>query len=344
LAGACQGKAFPGPGGSLRLDSRTFGKTEFIPLLDLAEALGLKMRWFYEPRKMELRNHAIALDLMVGSRLVQIDKCDVRRMNAAVVFSKGEPYVPASFLTATLKPYYRRLGGSGKAGGRGSGVVVIDPGHGGKDTGAISSRGATEKELVLDISRRVRTILTRKGIKVRMTRDSDKPVGLVHRSDIANKIGASIFVSIHANSVRRNKRSISGSETFYLSKAQSASAKRTERIENSPVKNEVNSRWSSLTYRVKRWFLGKHFKQTREKSRKLAQAVQRRLARVAIGKDRGIKRANFSVLRNVYCPSCLVEVGFMSNPTDATYLRRSSYRQKIAEAIAQGITEYLNSR
>ena len=197
---------------------------------------------------------------------------------------------------------------------------------------------------MLDIARRVRTILTRKGIKVRMTRDSDHFIALVHRADIANKIGASVFVSLHANAVDTNKRSISGSETFYLSKAQSTSGRNTERVEKLRLKNSINSRWGKLTFRVKRWFLGKHFKRNRQKSIKLANTIQSRLGRVTVGSNRGIKPANLSVLRNCYSPSCLVEIGFLSNPTDATYLRRSSYKQKIAEAIAKGIIGYLNKK
>jgi len=178
--------------------------------------------------------------------------------------------------------------------------VVIDPGHGGKDPGAIGSYGLKEKELVLDISRRVRDILTKKGVKVRMTRNSDVYVPLVRRADIANGINADIFVSIHANAVAKDKRSISGSETFYLSKAQTASASETERLENSSMKEDVKQGWSFLSYRLKRFFLKKHFKTTRGKSIKLARAIQNKLKKTAVGKDRGIRPANFSVLRNVY--------------------------------------------
>jgi len=106
----------------------------------------------------------------------------------------------------------------------------------------------------------------------------------------------------------------------------------------------AQDRWGSLKYKVKRWLLGKHFKKNREKSKKLAELVQYKLKKVTVGKCRGVKTANFSVLRNSYCPSCLVEVGFLTNPTDATYLKRSSYKQKIAEAIAQGIIDYMKKK
>ena len=344
FAPLCYAKSFKGPNGKITLESKTFGKTEFVPLIDLADSLDLSVRWYYEPGKIELRNSKITVDLMTGSKLVQINKSEIRKMPASLVFIKGEPFVVSSLLTTTLKPYYKNLKSKKSFFSRSKSIVVLDPGHGGHDTGAIGYRGIKEKDLVLDIARRVRTILVKKGIKVRMTRDSDRFIELVGRADIANNIGATLFVSIHANAVSRSKRAISGSEIYYLSKAQSPSAKQTEKIENMGIKKKISSRWSSLTFRIKRWLLKRHFKKNMQKSKKLASSIHYKLKYVTIGKDRGIKTANFSVLRNTYCPACLIEVGYITNPTDATYLRRSSYKQKIAEAIAQGIINYLNKK
>lgn len=344
LVSFCHAKSFSGPNGTVRLESRTFGKTEFVPLLDMAESLALSVKWRYESGKIELKNKNISIDVMIGSKLVQINKSDIRKMNSSIVFIKGEPYVTVSLLTSILKPYYKKSKSRKNLFSNSKGIVVVDPGHGGHDTGAIGYRGIMEKKLVLDIARRVRTILVRKGYKIRMTRDSDRFIELEQRADIANNIGAAIFISIHANAVSKNKRLISGSEIYYLSKAQKASSKRTEKIENMGIKKKISSRWGSLKYRVKRWLLSRHFKKNREKSKELAEAVQRKLKRVTIGKSRGIKTANFSVLRNSYCPACLIEVGYLTNPTDATYLRRTSYKQKIAEAIAQGVIDYMNKK
>lgn len=338
----CCAATYDGPAGDIRLENRQFGKTDFVPLLDLANSLGMTVRWHYEPRKIELRNNKITVDFAYGSRFVLIDKSDFRHLDAAMVFLQGEPFVPSSFLTETLEPYYSRLRDSTESSGHRR-IVVLDPGHGGKDNGA-EARGIKEKELVLALAQRVRKILIRHGIKVKMTRDSDVFVPLVKRADIANEIGAAAFVSIHANSVTKQPWRISGTETFYLSEAQSASAREAARIENSVLKYEVESRWSSLNTRLKRLFLSRHFKKTRTKSISLAQKIQSRLGRAAVGKDRGIKPAYFSVLRNAYCPSCLVEVGFITHSTDATYLIRSSYRDRIAEAIADGIINYLNTQ
>ena len=342
----CYSKSLNAPGGVLYIETRTFGSAEFVPLDKVAESYNLTMNWSHESRTLELRNNYVTLDFLTGSRFVIVDKKNSRLMDFSIVFSKGRAYVPSSFLTKTISPYSKRMAKSRPAGYKkkfsgSSKLVVIDPGHGGKDWGAKGCYSLIEKELVLDVARRVRDILTKKGIKVRMTRNSDVYIPLVKRADIANGIDADFFISIHANSVAKDKRSVSGSETFYLSKAQTASASATERLENSSMKDDVKQGWSFLSYRLKRFFLKKHFKTTRSRSIKLARAVQNKLKKTAVGTNRGIRPANFSVLRNVYCPACLVEVGFVSNPVDASYLKKSSYRQRIASAIANGINDYI---
>jgi len=341
-AAAAWAKSYAGPGGALNLESRQINGSEYVPLCDVAEALGLKISWYFEARIIELRNPKITIELLANSSCVMIDKRTVLRMDRALTFMQGEPLVPASLVTRMLLPYAARFGNRKERGG--TRVVVLDAGHGGGDPGALGYCGYKEKILTLDIVRRVRTVLTERGIKVRLTRDADITVTLEQRANIANEIGAATLVSVHANTTLTDTRGISGSETFYLAKAQTASATATEQLENSPVKNSVNAMWSSLTTRLKRFFLGQHYQSTREQSIMLARRVQTRVGAVAVGENRGIKPANLSVLRNALCAACLVEVGFISNPTDVAYLKKPWYRQKIAEAIADGIAEYLASK
>ncbi len=341
-AAAAWAKSYAGPGGALNLESHEINGSDYVSLCDAAEALDLTISWYFEARIIELRSQKITIELLANSQFVMIDKRDALRMDRALTFMQGEPLVPASFVTRTLQPYAARFGGR-KARGS-TRVVVLDAGHGGGDPGALGYGGYKEKELTLDIARRVRTVLTERGIKVRLTHDADATVSLAQRADVANNAGAAVLVSIHANTVKKDTRTISGSETFYLAQAQTASAAATERLENSPVKNNVNSMWSSLTTRLKRFFLGQHYHNTREQSIILARRVQMRVGAVAVGENRGIKPANLSVLRNTLCPACLVEVGFISNPTDVAYLKKPWYRQKIADAIASGIAEYLASQ
>ncbi|NLF39621.1 hypothetical protein GX586_09265 [bacterium] len=324
------------------LESRTFGSVEFVPLHDLAEAFGLTLRWFYEARRVELRNTVITLDFLANSRFVLVDKQDVKALKSPLLFVRGEAFVPASFIEGTLKPYYPRFQKQGRRTG-GTRIVVLDPGHGGKDTGAIGYGGVREKDVVLDIARRVRSALVMRGVKVRMTRDDDVYRDLDERSEMANNVGAALLVSIHANAVSKDKRAISGCETFYLSKAQTVSDATTEAVENSAARNSLVSGWRFLPIRFKRLFLSRHFTRVREQSISLSRSVQNRVGAVAVGPNRGIKPANLAVLRNTYCPACLLEVGFVSNPTDGTYLSRASYRQKVADSIALGIFDYLDT-
>jgi len=337
----CGARALEGPNGTLQLEVRTINGAEYVSLCDAAEALGLTIAWYYEARILELRSHKVTFEFLPGSRFVLVDKQEAVLLDRALTFVSGEPLVPVSFVTKSLRPYAARFGA--RAGGA-TKVIVIDPGHGGNDPGATGADGYVEKHLTLDIAVRARALLSSRGFKVRLTRETDVTVSREQRGDIANNLGAAVLVSIHANSVQREARSISGSETFYLAKAQDASAAATERLENTPIKHNVNSMWSSLTGRLKQLFLGQHYQATRDKSISLARRVQTRVATVAIGANRGIKPANLSVLRRAFCPSCLVEVGFLSNPTDVSYLRKPWYRQKLAEAIADGIIDYLKTQ
>lgn len=172
-------------------------------------------------------------------------------------------------------------------------AVVIDPGHGGKDVGAIGPTGLMEKSVTLDIGLRVRRILVEDGIRVIMTRETDVFIELADRPKIARERGGTAFVSIHANANVRT--AVNGSETYYLS----------------PL------------------------------SLSLAQMIQDELGRSLGLPSRGIKTANFLVLRENTMPSVLVEAAFISHVQEEARLREEGFRERIAVAIARGITRFL---
>lgn len=174
--------------------------------------------------------------------------------------------------------------------------IIIDAGHGGRDPGAVGN-GIQEKELALDVSRRVRDLLVKENIEVVMTRDTDVFLSLEERVNIAKKHNADGFVSVHANSFTND--SANGTEAF----VRSASL-------------------SSLD----------------QKSRKLAESIHFRLVDVLGTRDRGVKQANFYVIRHNPHPATLLELGFISNPTEAALLNRK--RQEMAVAIKDGILDY----
>nr|WP_228039515.1 N-acetylmuramoyl-L-alanine amidase [Dolichospermum sp. LEGE 00240] len=176
-------------------------------------------------------------------------------------------------------------------------VVIIDPGHGGKDSGAIGIGGVLEKDVILPISKRIAKVLERNGIQVIMTRDSDYFVTLPGRVTMAQRANADLFVSIHANSAGASRPEVSGLETYHYD--------------------------SGLT---------------------LAQIVHSKILQSLNVRDRKVRKARFYVLRKTSMPSILVETGFLTGRDDVAKLRTSAYQNQMAEAIAQGILQYLKSR
>jgi N-acetylmuramoyl-L-alanine amidase len=217
------------------------------------------------------------------------------------------------------------------------GRIVIDPGHGGHDTGTIGSGGLLEKELVLDIARRLgKLIEQRMGSEVVYTRTDDTFIPLEERTRIANEAGADLFLSIHANSSR--SRNIAGSETFYLNFTTSKDELEVAARENATSQTSIHELQDLLQNIVKQ--------EKSQESREFAVSIQKALytgLSSGRGKNRGVKKAPFLVLVRAGMPSVLAEVAFLSNPREETLLKRPDYRQRIAEALFKGIQQYANT-
>jgi N-acetylmuramoyl-L-alanine amidase len=196
-------------------------------------------------------------------------------------------------------------------------MVVLDPGHGGKDTGAIGPNKVREKDVVLDISHRVRKLLEARKIPVRMTRTTDTFPSLQQRSDYAYKVGADLFVSIHADGA--GDSSASGVETFI------STAPGCESSNHYGQGGDTSARKNNQ-YDAANAILGFSLQSNHVK------ATGRR--------DRGLRRARFAVLKNAPCPAALVECGFLTNPAEESLLNSSSYRDNVARGIANGIFGY----
>ncbi|MDE2971429.1 MAG: N-acetylmuramoyl-L-alanine amidase, partial [Acidobacteriota bacterium] len=211
--------------------------------------------------------------------------------------------------------------------GAGVNRIVIDAGHGGKDPGT-SAGSLREKDIALDIAKRVRDDLTKRGFEVIMTRDKDVFIPLEQRAFIANSRDADLFVSIHVNAARNRKAR--GLETFYLNLATSADAA------------EVAARENASTGMVRMADVRKLVDQIvnhsrKEESRELATTMQAAMTRSILGREehplnRGVKTAGFHVLLGAQMPAVLVEVGFVSNREEARQLRSASHRNKLASA------------
>jgi len=213
--------------------------------------------------------------------------------------------------------------------------VVIDAGHGGKDTGSIGPTGYSEKDLVLDVAKRLKTLIeTEIGAEVVMTRSDDTFVPLETRTAIANQQEADLFISIHANSSKT--RTVRGVETFFLNFTNSREALDTASRENAGSDKSVHE----LSDLVKRIVLSEKVTESRE----LAERVQAALSKAkGTGPDRGVKQAPFVVLIGATMPSILAEVSFISNPDEEKVLRTPGYRQHIAESLLDGVRSYADT-
>jgi N-acetylmuramoyl-L-alanine amidase len=217
--------------------------------------------------------------------------------------------------------------------------IVIDPGHGGHDVGTISPGGLYEKDLVLDVSKRVAALLEeRLGAEVVLTRNEDIYVALEERTRIANQHKADLFLSIHANS--SPVRSVAGVETYHLNFTTNRNALEVAARENAGSSKSVGD----LKDLLQKIALRDKADESEEFAARLQRALHGFSARNnAAARNRGVKRAPFVVLIGASMPSVLAEIGFLTNSTDEALLKRGDYRQKLAEALAQGVASYAES-
>lgn len=213
--------------------------------------------------------------------------------------------------------------------------IIIDPGHGGADEGA-KAYGFKEKDLTVDLGRKVRNLLSKDGYNVLLTRSSDQDISLVDRTEIAKQLKADLFISIHVNSAGKIGSPACGIETFYLSPNDFLPPTRhggyifINLEKNQKLMNTIDNAT----------------KENINQSKKLATCIQKSLINFLKKQDfditnRGIKRARFLVLLRSPVPAALVEVGFITNPQEVTRLADKIYRQIIATGICKGIKDYI---
>jgi N-acetylmuramoyl-L-alanine amidase len=219
------------------------------------------------------------------------------------------------------------------------GRVVIDAGHGGHDTGTIGPGGLTEKDLVLDVALRLGKLITQQlGAEVIYTRSGDVFIPLEERTKIANEAKADLFISIHANS--SPEPSATGIETFYFNLTADKVGLDLATRENAGSTSSISDLNDLLHKAV--------LQNKLEESREFAQKVQTALWSTSLkinsrSRNRGVRQAPFVVLIGASMPSILAEIGFVSNPHDERLLRRSNEKQKIAEALFKGISQYAST-
>ncbi len=219
-------------------------------------------------------------------------------------------------------------------------IVVIDPGHGGKDSGAIGYQNKQEKIATLQIAKKLKKELKKRGFKVYLTRENDTFIGLRERTKFANRKMADIFISIHANAAPNKKSylSMKGIETYFLSPARSERAKNAAALENKSDMKEMD-------YFSKEIFLNFYNREKIIASNKLAIDIQagilknlrKRYDRIV---DGGVREGPFWVLVGAQMPAILIETGYITNPTDAKRLFNPFFQKVLAKGIADGIESY----
>ncbi len=221
-------------------------------------------------------------------------------------------------------------------------TIVIDPGHGGLEAGSEGKFGTLEKNITLPVGQKLKALIEKNlAYRVVLTRDKDVDVSLENRAAIANNNRAELFISVHVNGFPRS--SARGSETFFLSlNATDEEARRLAYMENnsSEIESKISSEDEDDIMMIL-WDMAQSafIKQSSE----LAESIQRELNSLLGTRNRGIKQAPFKVLTGVACPAVLVEIAFISNPSEERKLKTDDFQDNVAQAIYRGVSNFLKT-
>ncbi|MDB6168618.1 MAG: N-acetylmuramoyl-L-alanine amidase [Verrucomicrobia bacterium] len=308
------------------LAAQRFVAGDYVSLREAAGFMGMRTSWQEKERRLTLSDGRNKVVVEADSREANVDGLRLF-LGRPAVLKNGVLYVTKVDFERTLLARVRP--GSVPAPPPRPRVIALDPGHGGSDNGMENKRlGLKEKILTLDVAERLQKILVARGYKVVLTRTDDrplardKPTDFRRRSDLANRAGADLFVSIHFNSLYPDTRT-SGTETYTFTPQSQRSDRawsplEADDTEREPVPVNRYDPWSAL----------------------LGQMMHREVIASLKTLDRGQKTMHSAILRGLNCPGVLVESIFLSNETEATRAATPQYRQQIAEALAAGIEAY----
>jgi N-acetylmuramoyl-L-alanine amidase len=215
-------------------------------------------------------------------------------------------------------------------------VVVIDPGHGGENRGSVGATGYLEKDFNLALARKLRDALSARGMEVIMTRDDDISVALETRTEVANSVGADLFISLHANGFTSPEAK--GFEVYFLSPAADDEARYVASSENGALESPaiVSDARDEVAFIL--WDTAQN--EFVAESSYLAQLVNEELSRALPIPNRGVKQADFFVLKGAYLPGILVETAFITNPSEEAMLKDDASQQKIVGAIVSAVSKF----
>jgi len=324
----------------LQKEIKSFDDVQYVPLTRLCDTYGLECKWdtFINTATIERKPNRIVL--RAGSNKVLINGIQ-KSIDRPIILSGGVVFVSVSFVKANLGP----IAGAAPAREVVEAVkrftirtIVLDPGHGGNDPGAIGKKYMLkEKIMTLALAKRLKAILEGAGIKVIMTRSDDTFIPLPKRSEIANSSGADLFVSIHINASR--SRLLRGFECYYLSNATDDNARAIEAFENSSLKMDEKADIEH-SKRLDKTLWDMTLTENRRESSELASYICSSVDKSFTIRSRGIRSARFYVLKHTNMPSVLVETAYISNRYEEMKLKDPNFLGRIADAIAQGILRY----
>lgn len=311
----------------------------YYPLADICAYLHLECEYDAIGRQVRVRKADTEVKLLIDSSMILINGLPLD-IEEPVVAAHDGLAIPLKFKEKVIDRFYCPVAArEQEAYALLSRIrrVVVDAGHGGHDPGAIGRTGLREKDVNLDIARRLASLLRNRGVDAVMTRTTDKFITLEGRAAIANRANADFFISVHSNSARSSK--LNGFEVYYITEKVNDASRALTAAKNAPLDFAAGSFYAaSLDLKAVLWDM--LFTQNRVESTLLASNICQAAGRNAGVKILGVKGANFSVLRGTRIPAVLVEVGFVSHPSEERYLRNGFYRQQIAEAICEGISNY----
>jgi len=312
----------------------------YVSLLSLCESEHIAWEYDAFTKTAKLSRGAHKINLMVGDTLVLVDGVP-QRLRYPIEMYQGTVALPYKFKEQILDPLFKERYPAGKVTLLFSKIkrIVIDAGHGGKDPGTIGRSGLKEKDVNLDIAKRLSKLLKSDGLDVVMTRSTDIFISLERRAAIANNLKTDLFVSIHSNSNRVG--SLNGLEVYYISPNVSDAKRALSCAENAALNLDKICFVEPASLNLKAIVWDMINTSNRAESIILGRYVCRAIENNLNTKVLGIKGAPFYVLKGTHSPAVLIEVGFLSNYNEEHRIKNSYYRQQIAESIAQGIKNYI---
>ncbi|MFH1752619.1 MAG: N-acetylmuramoyl-L-alanine amidase [Candidatus Omnitrophota bacterium] len=313
---------------------------KYYPLYKICQEKDIGYAWDAAGRVATLEKGGVVAKIRIGSDKALVDDKELIDIGPPVYFHEETVVIPSTFANKGIFDIFRRSKKKSSSAKKSKGsshrikTVVLDPGHGGKDPGAISRYyNLKEKEINLDIAKRLKNILKASGIDVYLTRSTDVFVPLPDRAEFAGSKEADLFISVHSNSSRSGWTR--GLEIYYLSERKGNDSDRALQ-----AANEGSSGHSTTAEAIE---YDLRFTENMIVSQELAESVIKSIKKSGIYAGRkSIRDAAFHVLKNfrTVMPAILVETGYISNKKEAGLLRTSSYRQKVAQSIANGVLTY----